>query len=314
MAASSWTVDDIPEDLSGKTIFITGCTSGIGLEAARVFASRKCRLILACRNRDSMAALAPQLEQLGSSRVDQLVCDLGNFESVRNCAEEALLLTADPSATIDVLLLNAGMITLTNSTCSAGVELIMAVNHLGHFLLTGLLFPQLSTNARIICVSSIANKLVTDDIPWEKISTGDVANYAGQMYSYSKLANMLFVEELNRRLPSTSQIIAVGAHPGVTRSQIWAKADGNWRKPLYEWAISSVGQPTAHGAWPLLMAAVDPEISRDCYYAPSKSFGYAEFYGPPTRNGLKIDAIRDEKQAKICWEESEKLTNFKFVL
>jgi len=125
--ASPWTVDEIPADLTGKTVLITGATAGIGFEAARFFASRKCTLILACRNADKMAAVAVTFKEEGAARVEELVCDLSELESVRVCASSALAL----SATIDVLLLNAGR-------GHGSVEDCMVANHLGHFLITGL--------------------------------------------------------------------------------------------------------------------------------------------------------------------------------
>jgi len=262
--ASTWSVDEIPSDLSGKTIFITGATSGIGYEAARVFASRKCSLILACRNAEKMASVSAVFEEGGAAQVDELVCDTSDFESVRSCAEKALALPA----TIDVLLLNAGI-------GQANVEANMNTNHLGHFLLTGLLFPRLSDDARIISVSSLAHD-IKEPIPWN--------------------------------------IVAVGAHPGCTNTDIVSKLEGGGViMYLFGYMLKNYGQPTDHGAWPLLMAATDPEVTRDCYYAPSKdTWLISEFYGPPKRNGRKGKAVMDVEAAKECWKESERLTKFEF--
>lgn len=298
--ASTWSVDEIPSDLSGKTIFITGATSGIGYEAARVFASRKCSLILACRNAEKMASVSAVFEEGGAAQVDELVCDTSDFESVRSCAEKALALPA----TIDVLLLNAGI-------GQANVEANMNTNHLGHFLLTGLLFPRLSDDARIISVSSLAHD-IKEPIPWNSISAD---NMAFNSYAFSKLANLLFVEELNRLLlEKGSSIVAVGAHPGCTNTDIVSKLEGGGViMYLFGYMLKNYGQPTDHGAWPLLMAATDPEVTRDCYYAPSKdTWLISEFYGPPKRNGRKGKAVMDVEAAKECWKESERLTKFEF--
>lgn len=290
--AAPWTVDDIPADLSGRTIFITGAKSGIGLEAARVFASRKCNLVLACRNAGKMAGVAATFREDGAAQVDEFVCDLGDLDSVRACATEALAL----DATIDVLLLNAGR-------GQGSVEACMTANHLGHFLLTGSIFEKLAPDARIISVSSLAHN-ITEPIPWDRI-TAD--NMARNSYAFSKLANLLFVEELNRLLVLRgSSVVAVGAHPGVTKTDIISKIEGSGIMiTLFGMMVDRWRQAAADGAWSLLMAATDPEITRECYYGPSKdSWIVKEFWGPPMRNGAQGKAVLYREAAAKCWKES----------
>lgn len=293
-----WTVEDIPTDLSEKTIFITGATSGIGFEAARVFASRKCNLILACRNADRMDAVAAIFKEEGSSKVYKLVCDTSDLESVRACATSALAL---PS-TIDVLLLNAG-------TLDGSAEVVMTANHLGHFLLTGLMFPHLAGDARIISVSSLSH-----EIPWDNLSADKSDTNS---YGYSKLANLLFVEHLNHLLVlKNSSVMVVGGHPGFSKSDIFSKTEsGGIMARISSFAMSIFAQPTSDGAWPLLMAAADPGITRDSYYAPSKdSWLLREFSGSPMRNGKKGKAAMDKEAAERCWKESERITKFEFKI
>jgi len=300
--ASPWTVDEIPSDLSGKTVLITGATAGIGFEAARVFASRKCNLILACRTPDKMTAVAATFKEDGAAKVDEFVCDLSDLESVRACASNVLA----SSPTIDVLLLNAGR-------GHGNVEICMTSNHLGHFLLTGLIFSSLAPDARIISVSSIAHD-ISKPIPWDKISAD---NNDSESYGYSKLANLLFVEELNRLLVlKASSIIATGAHPGCTQSEFITKMDvPGFVKRILSYAMSFLAQPTAHGAWPMLMAATDPEITRDSYYGPGKdSWIIKEWSGPPIRNARKGKALADKAAAETCWKESERITKFDFKI
>jgi len=189
----------------------------------------------------------------------------------------------------------------------------MNTNHLSHFLLTGLIFPRLASDARIITVSSLSHT-ISKQIPWDNISYD---NYDGSSYSYSKLANLLFVEHLNRLiLEKSSSVIAVSAHPGASKTAILSKpAPRSIMKTLFSFIENTWGQPVAHGAWPLLMAATDPEITRGCYYAPSKdSWIIREFSGPPVRNGKKGEGATDKEAAEKCWKESERITKFEFKI
>lgn len=218
---------------------------------------------------------------------------------MRACATSCLAL---PS-TIDVLLLNAGR-------AHGNVQVVMTANQLGHFLFTGLVFLKLAPTARISSVSSLAHN-ITQPIPWENISADNIDSNS---YAYSKLANLLFVEQLNRLLVlKDSSIIAGGAHPGFAKSDIISEIDsGGIKKAIFSLVIRLYGQPTAHGAWTLLMTATDPGITRDSYYAPSRStLVMNDVYGPPTRNGLKGKAVTDKEAAEKCWKESERKFDFK---
>ncbi len=298
-----WTVDDIP-DQSSKVILITGATSGIGFESARVLASHGAHLVLACRNKEKMAKVADECRAAGAIAVDELVCDTSDLDSVRACAESY---SGPP---IDVLLLNAGATAGTFSTNKHGHELVFATNHLGHFLLTGLLLEKVKE--RIVVVSSLAHAS-QDKIEWESVR-GEKPPTKGSMYSQSKLANLLFVKELNRRLVEAgSDVIAVGTHPGFAKTDIVQKIeDKRIMNHVFSLLMAVMGQPGEHGAWPLLMAVTHDEINRDCYYAPSKGMFLSEFSGPPIPDGKKSEGATNAEEAKKLWEESEKLCDFTY--
>lgn len=237
-----------------------------------------------------MGAVAEKFKEMGAGQVDELVYDLSDLVSVRSCATEMLALPVN--RTIDALLLNAGMASLEHKTTTTGVDLVMMANHLGHFLLTGLIFDRLATGARIVTMSSLVHQ-IKDGIPWEDVASGKKLKDA---YAFAKAANLLFVEELNRRLvEKNSSIIAVAAHPGLSLTEFGTKVGTGIQQKLMMYILKTMGQPVAHGAWPLLMAATDSEISRDCYYAPSKAlFAIKEFCGPPKRNGGKTKTINEK--------------------
>lgn len=298
-----WTIEDI-QDQSSRVIFITGATSGIGLESARRLAARGAHIVLACRNKGKMAKIADECRAAGAKSIDELVCDTNDLESVRTCAESY---SGPP---IDVLLLNAGACSNSYDINKQGHERIFATNHLGHFLLSGLLLNKVK--GRIVAVSSIAHSNV-DMIDWEAVR-GQKPIASRSMYSQSKLANLLFVEELNRRLIEVdSNVIAVGAHPGVSNTSIVQSVENQGIENYMFRALMSVfGQSGKDGAWPLLMAVTDDKINRDCYYAPAKGMFLAESWGHPIPNGKKSEAVKNVDLAKELWEESEKLCDFKY--
>ncbi len=300
----AWSVDDIP-DQSERVIFITGVTSGIGYECAKVLAQRGAHLVVACRNKEKMGAVADELRAAGAKAVHELVCDIGDLDSVRACAEQY----AGPP--LDVLLLNAGTSLNHFTTTKQGYETVFATNHLGHFLLCGLLLPKVT--GRIIVVSSIGHRSCTD-VDWAVVR-GDESKYVSGPASYgqSKLASMLFVEELNRRLVRTgSDVVAVATHPGMSNTPIMSKMPKLGLVGYVFKAAMALSQSAADGALPLLMAATDADVQRGNYYAPSRGLLVSETWGPPIPNGAKNPALADEELAKAVWEESEKLTEFRF--
>ena len=301
-----WTVGDIPKQ-EERVILITGATSGIGYESARILAERGAHLVLACRNKEKMSKVADECRTAGAKSVDELVLDTSDLDSVRACAESY---NGPP---LDVLLLNAGANATEFKTTPQGYEYIFATNQLGHWLLTGLLLEKVK--GRIVVVSSLAHSSVKD-IDWKCVE-GDASAWKSSMsaYSQSKFANMLFVEELNRRLTEVdSEVIAVGCHPGLAKTEIIEKLENPpFILKLFKFGISIWGQTAAEGAWPLVRAATDENINRDMYFAPAKGFLIdGEIYGPPISNGKKSESVSNEDVAKKMWEESERLCDFKY--
>ena len=299
-----WTVDDIP-DQSQRVILITGATTGVGYECARSLARRGAHVVLACRNREKMASVAEILRSDGAKAVEELVCDLNDTESVHAFAENY------NGPDIDVLLLNAGTLAESFERSAQKYERSFATNHLAHWLLTGLLLAKVRD--RVVVVSS-SNHHDAQTIDWASVECENTAGNGLARYSQSKLANMLFVEELNRKLvENNSSIVAVGAHPGFAKSQMLDKVDNpGFLYLISKFMMTFMAQPTENGAWPLLMAATDDKIDRECYYAPSNWRIRSEMCGPPIRNGSKNIAVKDVELAKKLWEKSETYTSFKY--
>lgn len=233
---------------------ITGATAGIGREAAVALARQGWELVLACRNTAKGEAVAADIAQrTGNTRVAVVACDLSSLKSVRACAAAC----AQRFQTLDVLLNNAGMASLQRRVSEDGYELTLATNHLGPFLLTNLLLPQLQAagEARVVTVAS--NSHYRGRIDFADLHNS--RNYGGyQAYCDSKLANVLFALALARRLRGT-RVTSNAVHPGTVASDIWPRD-----KPLLQLA-SAVARPfmlgTAKGAEPLVSLASAPRLA-----------------------------------------------------
>lgn len=289
-----WTAADIP-DLTGRTIVVTGANSGIGLEAARAFAAHGAHVVLAVRDEARGAVAAATID--GSAEVRRL--DLADLASVRAFA-------AAVTGEIAVLVNNAGVLVPPFGLTADGFELQFGINHLGHFALTNLLLPRIT--CRVVTVSNTAHRTGTldfDDLNWT------ARRYRrGAAYAQSKLANLLFTLELQRRLEASgSAVIATAAHPGWASTNLSAPAYGAAVNSAIGFACRLLANDAAAGAAPTLFAAVAPMPGAG-YAGPSRR---RELAGPPQLVGRSA-AASDPVTAARLWEVSEDLTGVRYPL
>lgn len=283
---------------------LTGATSGIGLETARLLAGRGANVILACRDTARAERTADRIRTAnGPGTVRVVHLDLASLASVRAAAAQI----ASCSSRLDLLINNAGLVSRTQQRTEDGFELTLAVSHLGHFALTGLLLDRLlaAPAARIVTVSSIGHRQGTmrfDDLNFARGYEGD------QAYWQAKLANLLFTYELQARLSAAGGgASALAAHPGLARTQFWQATSAlerilvsPWLRPVAFWAV----QDSERGALPTLRAATDPAARGGEYYGPG---GYREFTGYPVRV-RSSERSHDVAAQRRLWEISEQLT------
>ena len=289
--------DSVP-DQSGRTAFITGANSGIGFEAARVLAGRKARVLIGCRSSERATDARDRiLRRHPDADVEIVPLDLASLASVREAAERV---GQEPRR--DLLINNAGiMVPPREETCD-GFESQFGVNHLGHFALTGLLIDRVraTTGSRVVSVSSNAHKF--GSIDFDDLNAEKSYNRVGR-YNMSKLANLLFTFELQRRLePLEGDAIAVACHPGVSETELVRFLPG-WIQLLSP-LMRFVSHAPPEAALPTLRAATEPGVAGGSYYGPS---GFQEFSGPPVRVE-PIPAARDAETARRLWDASVELT------
>jgi NAD(P)-dependent dehydrogenase (short-subunit alcohol dehydrogenase family) len=288
MTAKNWTAEELP-DLSGKVFVVTGATSGIGELTARTLAGAGAHVVLPVRSMAKGRRVAATIA--GSTEVREL--DLGSLASIRAFAKSW-------DGQIDVLINNAGIMQVPEGRTPDGFELEIGTNHLGHFALTNLLLPQIV--GRVVTLSSDFHrgaKLDLADLNWER-RTYDSA----QAYKDSKLANLLFARELQRRLASRgSHIRSIGAHPGIVRTGLFAHVDGLAGFGLN---IGSrvVGHDVGQGILPTLFAATQ-DIPGGSFVGPN---GFRGLRGFPTIVASSEDGNNVGLAHKL-WDISESLTH-----
>jgi NAD(P)-dependent dehydrogenase (short-subunit alcohol dehydrogenase family) len=291
-AATAWTTARMP-DLTGKTVVVTGGNSGIGLEAARVFAAKGAHTVLAVRNEAKGRAAAATIA--GSVEVRSL--DLADLASVRSFATAW-------SGNIHVLVNNAGILVPPFGLTKDGFELQIGTNHLGHFALTNLLLPHI--RGRVVTIASNSHRKATldiDDLNWTVRPYSRTAAYGA-----SKLANLLFTLELQNRLARAgSATIATAAHPGWSSTNLGSTSYGRIANAAIGLLNKVVAQDAATGATPTLFAATEP-IAGGSYAGPS---GRRETAGPPVLVGRSA-AASDQVAAARLWAASEALTGIGF--
>lgn len=308
--APHWTIDDIP-DQSGKVALITGANIGLGLETARALAEKGARVIMACRNLDKANAAAASLS--GDIEVRRL--DVSDLDDVRRFAAG---IQADYSR-IDLLINNAGVMACPQAQSAQGFELQWATNHLGHFLLTGLLLEQLEAApaARVVALSSIAHR--DGRFYWRDLNHTEQYRPM-RAYCQSKLANLVFALALDRRLKARgSRVIALAAHPGVANTNLGYAGPGFAQSlpgKALVWLVGHFLQKPADGALPTLMAATSPQMRGGEYLGPQNNGPRGqrdrEWRGPPGPAVISAHAL-DDADAQRLWAESERMCGLRYL-
>jgi NAD(P)-dependent dehydrogenase (short-subunit alcohol dehydrogenase family) len=302
---SKWTTANIP-DQTGRTAIITGANTGLGYETATALAAKGAHVVLAVRNLEKGRQAAGNIaDRIPGANISLQELDLTSLQSVRAAAERL----KSNYGTIELLINNAGVMMTPKSTTKDGFELQFGTNHLGHFALTGLLLDRVlaAPAARIVTVSSVGHRFARngirfDDIQWERKYSRVGA------YGQSKLANLMFTYELERRLQATNTT-AVAAHPGGSRTEL-TRSLPPLAAVLARLVEPLLAQDADMGALPTLRAATDPGVLGGQYYGPD---GLAEQRGYP-KLVASSKASHDTDAQRRLWAVSEELTGVTFPI
>jgi NAD(P)-dependent dehydrogenase (short-subunit alcohol dehydrogenase family) len=304
MKPENWTIANIP-DLTGKVIIVTGGNSGLGYESVKAFAEKGAEVILASRSVEKGEAAKKAMGEV-KGNISVLPLDLMDFSSIKSFTEKF----QQKYKRLDVLLNNAGIMTTPYFLTKDGLEAQMGTNHFGHFALTGLLFDLIKNTpeSRIVNVSSMAHKQGKMDFGNLLFENGE--GYSPlKSYGRSKLSNLLFTHELQRKIEAAGiNAIAVAAHPGVSKTNLARYIEDKlFFKILYPLMLPFI-QSQDMGALPQIRASVDPNVKGGEYYGPD---GFMEMKGYPVK--VKTNAASNNlEDAKKLWDLSEKLTKVKF--
>ena len=303
MAIRNFTDKDVP-DQSGRVFLVTGANSGLGYAAAKVLAGRGARVLMGCRSKDKAeAAMADIRAVYPGADLRFISLDLGNLESVRAAAN---LVEKEPR--LDVLINNAGIMMPPLEQTDDGFESQFGVNHLGTFALTGLLLDKLSEgrDPRIVITSSMAHR--SGRIDFDDINAEKSYSRWGR-YAMSKLANLLHMYELDRRLRAAgSPVVAVACHPGVADTELARNFPG-FMVSLFRPVSSLFMNSAAQGAWPTLAAATAGQVESGQYFGPSRK---GEWVGP-AREVQPRKIARVIEPAKKLWDLSEEMTGVRYT-
>lgn len=304
--ATKWTAADVP-DQRGRAAVITGANTGIGFHTAEVLAGKGASVVLAVRNLDKGKRAAAQITaRRPHAEITVQRLDLGSLDSVRAAADQ--LRTTHQK--IDLLINNAGVMFTPKGVTADGFELQFGTNHLGHFALTGLLLDRLmeAQNSRVVTMSSSVHRMCRsvdfDDLQGERRYSRIAA------YSQSKLANLMFTHELQRRLARCgATTIAVAAHPGGSFTQQFHQAPALIRPLVNLVAPRILNRPEVAALAPL-RAATAMDVRGGQYYGPG---GFHEVRGHP-KIAKTSDLSHDDKAQRRLWEMSEELTGVRYPL
>jgi NAD(P)-dependent dehydrogenase (short-subunit alcohol dehydrogenase family) len=303
---SKWTAERIP-DQGGRTAVVTGANSGLGLVTARELARAGANVVLACRNLAKGEAARRQIEAAAPGAPLELEeLDLSSLESVRAFAERF----RGRHDRLDLLINNAGVMAPPRSRTADGFELQFGTNHLGHFALTGLLIGSMEggEDARVVTLSSTAHR--TGRIAFDNLG-GERRYFRWRAYGQSKLANLLFALELERRLRAAgSAVKSMAAHPGYAATNLQSAGPPLVDRLVMVVSNRVIAQSEDMGALPTLYAATEPGLPGGTYVGPD---GFAEQRGHP-KPVAPSKAARDEQVARRLWEVSEEMTGVHFEL
>ncbi len=302
--SEKWTAEEVP-DQTGRVAVVTGANSGIGLIAAQELARAGAGVVLACRNAEKGEAAAASIrEEAPGASVSVEALDLSSLASVRAFAERF----AAAHDSLDLLINNAGLMAPPRGETADGFELQLGTNHLGHFALTGLLLGRLEgrEDARVVTLSSTAHKIGKinfDDLQSER-------RYGRwRAYCQSKLANILFARELERRLRAAgSSVKSLAAHPGYAATNLQSAAPIALDRAVMAVSNRLFAQSAEMGALPTLYAATRPNLDGGLFIGPD---GFEEGRGHP-KVVRPVRAGRDEATAERLWSVSEELTGVKY--
>jgi len=302
MTIENFTDKDVP-DQSGRVFFVTGANSGLGYQTAKLLAGRGARVLLGCRSVEKAeAAIADIHAVYPEADMRFIPLDLGDLKSIRSAAK---LVAKEPR--LDVLVNNAGIMMPPREETADGFESQFGVNHLGTFALTGLLLDKLAAGQepRVVITASMAHRngrIDFDDINAEE----SYSRWA--RYAMSKLANLLHMYELDRRLRAAdSPIKAVACHPGVADTEL-AKNFPGFMVSLFKPVSSLFMNSAAQGAWTTLAAAAGNDVEGGEYFGPGRN---GEWTGPAREVQPRPKAKRIEP-AKRLWDISEEMTGVKY--
>lgn len=298
MAKVTWTPEQMPT-LDGRRMLITGANSGLGLESAKLLAGRGAEVIMACRNLDKGQQAAEQIRaEYPEANLAVLQLDLSDLQSVQAFAEKV----RNGYDKLDVLINNAGIMAPPFQRTKDGFEMQMGTNHLGHFALTGLLLDLLekAEAPRIVTVSSFAQfmgRINLDNLNAEK------GYYRWTFYGHSKLANLVFARELDRRLRERgSRIQSLAVHPGYSSTNLQ-------QGTIFTRTNSFLAQPQHMGAYPSVYAATSDEVEPGGFYGPNGLLGAAGYPAPAYARKIADDRTVADK----LWKKSEELTGVEYL-
>jgi NAD(P)-dependent dehydrogenase (short-subunit alcohol dehydrogenase family) len=305
----NWAAENVG-NLEDRKIIITGANSGLGFSATKILAENGAKVIMACRSLDKAKDAKQEIiEELDDPDLEVMELDLSSLESVESFAEEF----REEYDSLDILCNNAGLMALPRRETDEGFEMQLGVNHLGHFALTAHLIDMIvDSSGRVVNQSSMAHKDAEIDFN-DLMGEDDYSKWGA--YGQSKLANLLFTYELDRRLKEKNiDVESVGCHPGVSDTNLFKMGPKmeHSKLKLYLGKLFSkvLGQSPDKGCLPMVYAATSEEIEGGEYIGPD---GFKNMRGYPEKQESS-KASHNEEDAKKLWERSEELTGIEFKI